>query len=113
MPTRIALAIAAAAAFGVTPTFAAQGATHDDTTYPAASATWAGLTVRDATASPAGHDDTVYPGAHVAIVKQAPLPAPGAALATLDDTAYPVADVEAPERAVPTPERLACGCVRG
>lgn len=111
MRTRIA--IAAAAALGVTPAFAAPGATHDDTTYPGASATWGGVTVRDSTASPAGLDDTAYPGAHVAIVKQAPRPAPGAALATLDDTAYPVADVQAPERGVPAPERLACGCVRG
>jgi hypothetical protein len=118
MPTRLAIAVTAAAAFAVTPALAARGATHDDTTYPEASAIWAGGIVYTSTEPPAGHEDTAYPGAHITIVKEAPLPAQGAVLATLDDTAYPTADewtagATPSEPAIPAPARLACGCARG
>jgi hypothetical protein len=117
MPARLAIAITAAAAFSVTPALAGPGATYDDTTYPEASAIWAGAGVHASTEPPAGHEDTAYPGAHLTIVKEAQRPVPGAVLATLDDTTYPTADEAAApatpsEPAIPAAERLACGCVQ-
>lgn len=112
MSPLLTIAIAVAATLASAPAFGASGATHDDTTYPDMPASWAGDRVSpDQSVT---YDDVAYPGAHMTIAKEA-LPAPGAVLAALDDTVYPIAD-GAPAQIGPaapaTPDHLACGCAR-